>query len=294
MTISSITSGLGNQLFQYAAGLHWAQYHGGDLRLDPSWFLFQKYRPRRAFRLASFRIAEPRLSGPVTAAMLFMRAGGKTFPKLAHKILGSMLDAELISERDPHLPDSRFVKPARARRHFWLAGYWQTADHFLAVRTTLMKNLQLAVPPSPGFLQWLDKVKSHRSVFVHVRRGDYATLGHGMLTSTYYSSAAERFSRQTRWFIFSEDPAWCRKQLVLPGASEYVEYGSPNRDVEDLLLMAACQGGIIANSSFSWWGAALGDFPARRVVAPRFRHGPGEGDIQQHRLLPSWEQVESF
>jgi len=97
------------------------------------------------------------------------------------------------------------------------------------------------------------------------------------------------------WFVFSEDQEWCRAHLPFLGNAHFVQVESANPEIEELFLMKACKaGGIIANSSFSWWGAALGDQPDRPIIASRYRQGPGLGDVQHERLLPHWIRIEEF
>jgi hypothetical protein len=197
-------------------------------------------------------------------------------------------------ENDAHKKDARYLSCNHSGSTTWLQGYWQTSDHYLAVRDLLKERLKPSFQVSNGFKLLHSAIKNTPSVFIHVRRGDYATLGHGMLTPKYYVDAVERFPAGMNWFVFSEDLNWCRENLVLPGIIHYVDYASENRDEEDLLLMSECHGGVIANSSFSWWGAAIGDHDKRLIIAPKFRHGPEEGDLQLHRLLPNWVTIESF
>ncbi|MEI8283827.1 MAG: alpha-1,2-fucosyltransferase [bacterium] len=294
MTICSITSGLGNQLFQYSAGLHWVKVHGGELTLDTSWYNCQKHQPKRAFRLGAFHIPESKVGGAVSLGLMGARFLAKKMPNLLESVLYKAFWTDIVTETDVHNPDPRFEDGRRDDRAIWLNGYWQTADHFLAVREILSENLKPAIELSSGYRHWLQEITRSASVFIHVRRGDYVDIGHGMLTPAYYAAAVEQFPHGSRWFIFSEDLKWCRARLNFPGAVSFVDYVSPNRDIEDLLLMAACGGAIIANSSFSWWGAALGESDDRLVVAPNFRHGPGEGDVQMHRLLPRWKTINTF
>jgi hypothetical protein len=94
----------------------------------------------------------------------------------------------------------------------------------------------------------------------------------------------------TRWIIFSEDVDWVREKLDFLGNWELVEYKSANRDIEDLQLMAACDAGIVANSSYSWWGAAIGDRPERLIVAPQTYWNTEQSDLSEW-VLPGWQRV---
>ncbi len=113
------------------------------------------------------------------------------------------------------------------------------------------------------------------SVALHVRRGDYVTNAktnayHGVCGMEYYESAIRYMRAQTdspRFFIFSDDISWAREHFVGP---EYVYVSrSSIADVEEMMLMSMCMHAIIANSSFSWWGAWLNSNPEKIVIAPK-------------------------
>ena len=114
------------------------------------------------------------------------------------------------------------------------------------------------------------------SVMVHVRRGDYVSLAaaaanHGTCTPEYYRAALDLL-RQTvpapTLFVFSDDPAWATANLRFDVPTRYVSHNPPSEPDQDLRLMSACRHAIIANSSFSWWGAWLGQGERRVVIAP--------------------------
>jgi hypothetical protein len=95
---------------------------------------------------------------------------------------------------------------------------------------------------------------------------------HGTCSSAYYETA-ERLLLETspgaQAFVFSDEPSWAAGNLRLSMPATFVSHNPPDRDYEDLYLMARCKHHIIANSTFSWWGAWLARYPAKLVVAPR-------------------------
>jgi hypothetical protein len=113
-----------------------------------------------------------------------------------------------------------------------------------------------------------------QSVAVHVRRGDVAKDTDlqkliGSVPHDYYDRAAARLDDERehpRFFVFSDDPAWCAEHLDLPGPTRIVS-GQTN-EVEDLALIASCEDAIIANSTYSWWGAWLGETEGSIVICP--------------------------
>jgi hypothetical protein len=137
------------------------------------------------------------------------------------------------------------------------------------------------------------------SLSLHVRRGDYATSAsinqfHGLLDASYYAEAIRHVQERAsdpKLFVFSDDLDWCREALApLQVPLTFVDVNRGGDSWQDLFLMAACRHAIIANSSFSWWGAWLGDGAAsdnRIVIAPRRWFSGAEVDISD-RFPPGW------
>ena len=143
------------------------------------------------------------------------------------------------------------------------------------------------------------RIHNAGTAFVHVRRGDYAKLvgDDGLLTVAYYQNAASLLHDLTgedlRWLVFAEDADWAKTHMGFLGDWDLVEYTSPDRDIEDLQLMAACDAGIMANSSYSWWGAALGDRPDRPVIAPDRYWNRADSETTDW-VLPSWTPIPAW
>lgn len=137
-----------------------------------------------------------------------------------------------------------------------LVGYFQSAKYFEHCESLIKKYFTFCVKfPTKG----------HTSV--HVRRGDYLwqEQNHPVLPMSFYEEAMSHFSGTT-FRIFSDDIEWCKKQYWF---GEKVLFSPYQKDeVADLSLMASCENHIIANSSFSWWGAYLGQNPDKKIIAP--------------------------
>ncbi|HET6995265.1 MAG TPA: alpha-1,2-fucosyltransferase, partial [Chitinophagaceae bacterium] len=124
---------------------------------------------------------------------------------------------------------------------------------------------------------YLDEIRSVNAVSIHVRRGDYVNdketnAVHGVCSIDYYREAINRLSgeiSEPRFYIFSDDMDWARANLpISPHLAVYVD-NNQMASHEDLRLMSSCKHHIIANSSFSWWGAWLSDYAGKKVIAPR-------------------------
>jgi hypothetical protein len=122
------------------------------------------------------------------------------------------------------------------------------------------------------------------SISLHVRRTDYindkiANDVHGTCTKEYYLEALAYLVRQSdhpELFVFSDDVAWCKENFAFEIPVTFIDHNQGKQSFEDMRLMSNCRCSIIANSSFSWWGAWLNNDPAKKVVAPKnwFRHRP--------------------
>lgn len=169
-----------------------------------------------------------------------------------------------------------------------LAGYWQCERYFQGISEEIKSEYTLRCSPSMGAQESFKRIEEEKnSTMLHIRRGDYLTWArerHGVLPVSYYQEAI-KFVPNSHIFVFSDDPAWARN-LSLPYPMTIVNH-SP---CEDLWLMSACKNAVIANSSFSWWGAWLGPDKKGTVVAPRQWFAKGNEDAQD--IVPlRWNRI---
>jgi hypothetical protein len=287
-----LDGGLGNQLFQYGTGRALALRHSTELLLDlsalgrggPGRTVRQYERPHFTCQARQARAAE--LGWPPLL---------KRVPWLASRFAGWKFHRERSLEHDSAveaLPDNTY-----------LAGYWQSYRYFDGIAATLANELQASAPLSQQSQALADALLSDASVAVHVRRGDYVSLAaatrmHGALPLTYYRMAIEHLRQGVqgpRFYVFSDDPAWCAAHLPLaPAECRHVAHNGGEQAWQDLVLMARCRHHIIANSSFSWWGAWLADqrhgTAGRMVLAPSRWFAGLEHDVRD-RYPPHWRAV---
>jgi hypothetical protein len=291
-----LCSGLGNQLFQFACGLAQSRRWQASLNFDTTWYTLvaRIHTPLRHLRLHKMGL-------PVTEAftgwrrwMIGVAAAAFDRTGRGRSSLERTGQMAVIQETKP-LQQQSWPDLAPAK-HAYLNGYWQTADHFLAVRDEMQGMINPTAPMSSGAQEWRSRIAGGQTGFIHIRRGDYASLvgDAGLLPLTYYKEAIKSFqTTEWHWLVFSEDEEWARHNMRFISSWELVTYQSQNRDVEDLQLMALCHAGIIANSSYSWWGAALGDRPGRPVCAPN-RYWNRVGADVADWALPSWRTVDGW
>jgi hypothetical protein len=253
-----LLGGLGNQMFQYAAGRRLADVLGVSLVLDLSRL---KDRPPgetpREFGLDCFRIrAELRESKIETTRFRPRRLLRSTRPVL-------------VIEKG--FPVNRRV--LRARDGTLLLGHWQTEKYFADDVDAIRRDFTLREPLSIA-KQAVAAEIDDSTIALHVRRTDALTHGVDILGPqplSYYERAASRIASDVpspRFLVISDDPAWCREHLHF-GHPTMVVDRTPGRDYEDMILMSMCRYIAIPNSTFGWWGAWLSTHPEKVVVVPR-------------------------
>jgi hypothetical protein len=292
-----LDGGLGNQLFQYATGRAVALRVGAELLLDIGALGYGgRGRTVRGYELPHFqyraREATPAELSGLRALRLLRR-----LPGLNGWAGGWRVHAERGLGHDPGV--------AKLLDNTYLFGYWQSFRYFEEVAPIVAADLQPAAKLSPASQQLAEALQKESSVALHVRRGDYVSLAaaaqmHGALPLAYYAEAIARVRlavARPRFYVFSDDPPWCGANLPL-SASEcvLVNRNSGNQAWLDLTLMGLCRHHIIANSSFSWWGAWLADHqvPAnnRQVLAPARWFAGLEHDTRD-RYPPHWQAVDA-
>ena len=164
-----------------------------------------------------------------------------------------------------------------ARARTYLDGYWQSEKYFSDVEDTIRREFTSRDRLDAGTREILDRMATAQSVSVHVRRGDYvshprASRARSVCTPSYYQRCvayiAERLG-DIHLFVFSDAPDWVAANLRFEYPTTLVSTVPARPDHTDLRLMSACRHHVIANSSFSWWGAWLNPHHNQLVLAPR-------------------------
>jgi hypothetical protein len=282
----SLIGGLGNQMFQYAAGKALAERHGVPLALDISGFRNYALRPFLLDRLQVPEAICPVQAEPAKGAEEnFVRAKWKArIDRLLVKVGLPKLMSSPHEYREPHFhydPAFEALGPRTA-----LFGYFQSERYFGSIAENLRDWFSPREPLGSAAAAALKRIETSRlPVSVHVRRGDYLKSGthevHGILGEPYYREALAHLEAAdgegTELFVFSDDAAAAEQVLNFVPKSRLVHvHGDPERPWEDMALMARCRHHVIANSSFSWWGAWLNRSPDKIVVAPRAWFTPAE------------------
>jgi hypothetical protein len=172
-----------------------------------------------------------------------------------------------FEERQFHFDKKVF----RTEDHTDFKGYFQTEKYFEHCRDKVRETFIFKEEIKDRANQWIESYKQHNLVSLHVRRTDYVHLPnhHPLCTLDYYKTAIAEFP-DAHFIIFSDDIEWCKENLQIENAT-FADTGS---DYVDLCVMSMCNHHIIANSSYSWWGAWLNPSETKRVIAPKIWFGP--------------------
>lgn len=292
MILSHILGGLGNQMFQYAASRSLSLACDMPLRLDVS--DFAGYGLHQSFELARVFSCPVTLAEPEDVRAVLGWQSSKRIRRI-------MARPELQFLRSRHL----VVEP---HFHYWpgiwdvslpcyLMGYWQSERYFTGVTHTIRADFTFRQPLVGRNLELAHKIGTVNAVSLHIRRGDYAsnpkTLAmHGMCSPAYYETAVRYIAERVEaphFFVFSDDMDWVRANLNMKHPCCYVDHNRGAASYIDMQLMSLCRHHIIANSSFSWWGAWLNPRQDKIVVAPSrwFNNGKDTKDL----LPENWVSV---
>jgi hypothetical protein len=296
MITLSVLGGLGNQMFQYAAGKALAERHGVDLALDLSGFTDTKLTPR-PFLLDRLRVPE---ASAFSAQAEAQKAAGyyarAAWRKRIARVIGrvGLPKLEPLDYTEPHFHYDPTFETLGPHTTVW--GYFQSERYFSSIAEDLREWFLPRESLTSAAAEMLSRIEASRlPISVHVRRGDYLDPGrvefHGIVVEPYYREALDRLEgaigAAAELFVFSDDPAAAEQVLNFVPRSRLVNVrGEPDRPWEDMALMARCRHHIIANSSFSWWGAWLNGAPEKVVVAPRNWFAPGQRRMQTSDLYP--------
>jgi hypothetical protein len=272
MIIVRLIGGLGNQMFQYAAGRALSVRNQDILKLDVSDY---DGNSSRSYALSHFRIKEV-LASQQEIQFFTRSRTRKLFARLSKFIpqVRRLTRRQIVLERHTHYDPS--IKGLCG--DIYLAGYWNSEKYFKDIEEIIRHEFRMSPPVDAENRSLARRIISTNSVNIHVRRGDYATdpavnAVHGLCSMDYYRKAIAQMVKRVRdahFFVFSDEQEWVTKNLKLFNSRDvtYVTHNRPDEGWKDFYLMTLCKHHIIANSTFSWWGAYLSDYPGKVVYAP--------------------------
>ena len=293
----AVMGGLGNQLFQLATGLEVAKRAQAPLQLDLAWYS-QRWRRSAGLTLRPFELSS--IAGDIPFAPL-PKSEGAAVVRHAR---------DVILRRSPGLalgPLSKFVYETRSafdssilrsRPGTHLSGYFASWRYFPTVANDVRTRIRGAAAGLAWCEEWSAAAQRDRPIAIHVRRGDYVTLSetYGHLTQAYYARAI-RVLRKCGYsgpiWLFSDEPQEARRWLAEAVTPECViQPPVEAQSLESLVVMSQASAVVVANSTFSWWSAFLGDTEDRMVIAPRPAWAQEGMPDSRDALLPAWLTID--
>jgi hypothetical protein len=275
MVIAQIGGGLGNQMFQYALSQSFVA-KGVKVKLDISTFqagsLHNGYELERIFALRAD----------------YCSRSERVIVKSLSKVLHVLLEHPYKEKREwqwvyhPEVNNIRFG---------FLKGYWQSEKYFCALASIIRAKFTFPMLTDERNRVVQDAIANNNAVSLHIRRGDYLRPDMGCsLDMEYYLDAMALMNERVSdpyYFIFSDDIEWAREH-VKERRAMFIDWNTGPNSFVDMQLMSLCSHNIIANSSFSWWGAWLNTNPSKLVIAP-VKWMPGmkdKGDVLPENWIP--------
>jgi len=263
MIIVKIHGGLGNQMFQYALGQNLSLLHGVPFKIDSS-YLSKPNQSNRSLGLHHFQ------TKMLEATPGEIAAYQSPFQKILDRAKPYSQKKNIVERSNTFDPD--ILK----RQDGFFIGYWNTEKYFKNNEQAIRNDFKLAKPFGSAAENMRVKIASEpNSASLHIRRGDYVSIEKvaqvlGALPLSYYEKAMSEIlakNPNVHFFIFSDDINWAKENLK---NNNMTFVSSPDiPDYEELVLQSLCLHNIIANSTFSWWGAWLNENPQKIVIAPK-------------------------
>lgn len=292
--VIKLIGGLGNQMFQYALAVIVAKKNNSKLLLDRTFFESTEeslgHTPRN-FELDVFK--SDSLEASLDQILAFKKLSNINRVKKKLKLNYPKIYNEMSFSFNP--------KVLKLKAPLYLSGYFQSFKYFLGYETIIQKIFEFPLKELDDHnKEILEIIKKSNSISVHIRRGDYVTNKntqkfHGNCSLDYYRHSIEYFSanKDATFIFFSDDMDWVKqnfKSLSFPKI--FVDKNLGENSWKDMLLMSSCKNNIIANSSFSWWGAWLNLNKNKIVIAPKIWFANKKQQKLSEDILPKeWIQL---
>jgi len=290
MVIVKISGGLGNQLFQYAFG----QYIAKVLRVSV------KYDLQTNLSLNNFTVRNVELMNYdfdfIVATSDDVKSLNYTYSAFYTRI------KRKFAQKFPKFSNSLFVEDKlhqvfdniSLKDNCYYDGYWQSYVYLSINKDILMSQICLN-KFSFGSEKLIERINSANSISLHVRRGDYISIKKNndifhVCSIDYYRDAIELIESKVsnpQYFIFSDDIEWAKQNFI---GSEYIFVEGNNPHI-DMYLMSLCENNIIANSTFSWWGAWLNSYVDKIVVAPKLWYIGNVNNKLENFIPEQWIRI---
>lgn len=281
-------------MFQYASAKSLASVHNAKLYLDTGFFDTNKLQDHaftpRSFELGIFNISEPMINLKNDPSFFHVSGVWNTLKRTTG------INYNKIYKEQTLKFDHNFFKTSPP---VLLNGFFQSEMYFRLIRDMLINIFKFPIDTVQDLCKFEEVIKNCISISIHVRRGDYVSSKevnafHGICSIEYYQSAINKMDQlvgRPKYFIFSDDIEWANENLLLNDRCKIID----TRNMPtwcDMYLMSVCSHNIIANSSYSWWGAWLNQNSNKIVIAPERWFSDKSMNSQTQDLFPStWLKI---
>ncbi len=232
------------------------------------------------------------------SAKVYARKHDKVLTISGFEDLRRIFDPEKFTDDNPRALEKKFRSQQRYFKHQipatanirFLNGNMQSYKNLEGYEDFIRQNAIFKIPMSDRNHQLADKMSSENSVSIHVRRGDYIQEKYTLLSREWYGKAIAYINKHVKnpvYYVFSNDIKWARENLKIDEPHTFVDWNQGEDSYNDMRLMTFCKHNIIANSTFSWWGAFLGN-PKNRIVIMPDNWIPWAPKWEQEIIVPGW------
>lgn len=265
MIVIELSGGLGNQMFQYALYKKFESLNK-DVVMETSFF--RSGQELRELELGIFPVKYKEITDKEAASIRGYGYQDSVLDKIRYKLTPKKYKV-YIDKIGPFQPEIFEME------NVYLSGYWQNENYFKDIREIVCRDFSFSDELVECNKELCHTLENENSVSVHIRRGDYLTTEntriHGNICTDAYYANAMNYIRESvenpQFYIFTDDLEWAREKYR--GQNVMIVEGNRNdSSYVDMFLMSKCKHNIVANSTFSWWGAWLNSNPDKLVLAP--------------------------
>lgn len=270
MIVVKLSGGLGNQLFQYSFGRYLSLKYNTELKFDVQLDINTSNFTPRLLGLSKFRVDMNFAS--LKEISRFKNFNSGFFSRVERKLIQKFpfFNKKYIIEKTFDILNKELLIDDS-----YYEGYWQSEYYFKSIIDVLRRDLQLNFDLNEENKRIADDILNSMSVSLHIRRGDYISVNsnskiYSVCSLQYYHDAINLFKLKFErpvFYIFTDDIDWA-KENFMGDIFNVIDINQDNPHA-DMFLMSICKHNIIANSSFSWWGAWLNFNENKLVVAPK-------------------------
>jgi hypothetical protein len=299
MFIIRFQGGLGNQMFQYAF-LCAMKYQYPKVKVKADLMAYNESRVHYGFELEKiFNIELDNLANRQEVIKLSYYVPSWKFCKKIFRITAriiapfrnKIIKKSFIKQKDSLLFYKDFFKLNPAS-DYYIEGFWCNEKYFLQVRNKILNDFQFQDELYKEKETLLEQMKQQESVSIHVRRGDYVNSGFDMITLDYYKKAIKIILEKVKapvFYVFSDDVEYVQKEFSFLANKQIISDNTDEKSYKDMFLMSQCKHNIVANSTFSYWGAYLNKNLNKIIIAPKIFN-----QVQTHSLAcDNWIKIKN-